>query len=109
MSRGDSPGSWRYFAGFEVGSRLADAVRAGLQPCTVPSGRYVSFSWIIRNHPSSLRSSELLEFYRLVFDGFVPSSANRFPHPWHLELIDLAECSADYGIFRLAVPVVETD
>jgi AraC family transcriptional regulator len=103
------PGFWRYFAGFEVGQRARDAALAGLSSFAVPSGRYVSFSWIIRNHPRSLRSSELMEFYRIVFDGFVPSSANRFPHPWHLELMDLAECSEDYGVFRLAVPVVETD
>lgn len=99
--------SWRYEAGFEASLSASDAARAGLSAFSVPSGRYVSFSWVIRNHPSALRSSELLEFYRLVFDGYVPSSTNRFPHPWHLELIDLAECSADFGIFRLAVPVVE--
>lgn len=109
VSRTDSPGSWRYFAGFEVGSRAPDAVRSGLSAFTVPSGRYVSFSWIIRSHPSALRSSELLEFYGLVFDVFVPSSASRLPHSWHLEVMNLSECSADYGIFRLAVPVVETD
>jgi AraC family transcriptional regulator len=104
---GDS-GSWRYEAGFEVSVPVTEAERAGLASFSIPSGRYVSFSWVIRSHPSALRGSELWEFYRLVFDGFVPSSVNRFPHPWHLEHIDLAECSEDFGIFRLAVPVVET-
>ena len=108
VSQSGEPGSWRYEAGFEVSASASDAERAGLAAFSIPSGRYVSFSWVIRSHPSALRASELWEFYRLVFDGFVPSSANRFPHPWHLEQIDLAECSEDFGIFRLAVPVVET-
>ncbi len=107
VSQTGGEGSWRYKAGFEASVSPTEALRAGLSSFCVPSGRYVSFSWVIRSHPSALRSSDLMEFYRLVFDGYVPSSTNRFPHPWHLELIDLAECSPDFGVFRLAVPVVE--
>jgi len=35
----------------------------------------------------------------------MPSSPYSYPHPWHLEIVDLDDCSEDYGEFRVLLPV----
>jgi len=96
---------WHYVSGFGIPESSRCLVPEPLAVFRIPTNRYVTFSWIIRCHPSRLLSTDLLEFYRLVFDGYVPSSTYRFPFPWHLELIDIDACADDYGVFRLALPL----
>jgi AraC family transcriptional regulator len=101
---GDSRFNW-YVAGFAASKAPTESPRPPFVSVTVPSCACVSFSWISRMHPSRLHWPDIAEFYRRIFEEYMPTCSYIFPYPWHLEVVDLDACRDDYGEFRVLLPV----
>lgn len=77
----------------------------GMRYIRIAGGTYREFLLVSRVHPSRLLWQDVLHLYDVIFGAWLPVHPEQASAGWHLEFVDDADASDDYGEFRVLIPV----
>jgi AraC family transcriptional regulator len=77
----------------------------GMRYIRISGGTYREFLLVSRVHPSRLIWQDVLHLYGVIFGEWLPNHPEQARAGWHLEFVDDADASEDYGEFRVLIPV----
>jgi AraC family transcriptional regulator len=89
----------------ELKKKPAQEPPDGMRYIRIAGGTYREFLLVSRVHPSRLLWQDVLQLYGVIFGEWLPSHPEQASSGWHLEFIDDANASEDYGEFRVLIPV----
>lgn len=101
----DNPNDNRYHTCVELKGEPKFPPPDGMRHIAIAQGAFREFLLVSRVNPTRLLWSDVSALYDAVFRDWLPHNPECARAGWHLEYVDLANASDDYGEFRILIPV----